>query len=92
MAENDKKKRRVQSKRMFPRVAKIPTSNTISELVEMDFVDYGDYAAFLHIRGTFRDSPYRYFRAKKKGDRTAETVRGEAISHRLSVFAYPDFL
>ena len=38
---------------MFGRVAKIPIANTFNELVEMDFVDYVDYATFLHIRDTF---------------------------------------
>ena len=38
---------------MFGRVAKIPISNSFNELVERDFVDYGDYAAFLQIQDTF---------------------------------------
>ena len=50
---------------MFGRVEKIPIANTVNELVEMDFGDYGDYAAFLHIRDTFRDSPPSFFRNKE---------------------------
>ena len=52
LAENDKKDE-FKQERMFGRVAKIPISNTFNELVEMDFVDYGDHATFLHIQGTF---------------------------------------
>ena len=42
-----------KQERMFGRVAKIPIDNTFSELVEMDFVGYGDLATFAHIRDTF---------------------------------------
>ena len=38
---------------MFGRVSKIPIANTPNELTEMAFPDYGDFATFLHIRGTF---------------------------------------
>ena len=44
-----------KQERMFGSVAKIPIANTFNELVEMDFVNYGYYAAFLHIQGAFRD-------------------------------------
>ena len=46
-----------KQERMFGRFSKMPIANKFRELVEMDFVDYGDYAAFLHIRYTFRDFP-----------------------------------
>ena len=52
LAENDKKDE-FKQERMFGRVAKIPIANTFNELVEMDFVDYGDHAAFLRIQDTF---------------------------------------
>ena len=35
------KKEEFKQEIMFGLVAKIPTGNTLSELVEMDFVDYG---------------------------------------------------
>ena len=38
--------------RMFGRVA-IHIANTINWLVEMDFVDYGDFSKFLRILNTF---------------------------------------
>ena len=47
---------------MFVGVAKIPIANTFNELVEMDFVDYGGYATFLHIQDTFSRFPPSYFR------------------------------
>ena len=43
---------------MFGRVSKIPIATAFSELVEIEFADYGDYAAFLHIQGAFRAFPY----------------------------------
>ena len=52
MADNDKKDD-FKQERMSGWVAKIPISNTFSELVEMDFVDYGGHATFLHIQDTF---------------------------------------
>ena len=39
--------------RILGRSAKIPIANTFSELVEMDFADYGDFASFLRIQDTF---------------------------------------
>ena len=50
--ENDKKGDSEQE-RMFGRVIKIHIVNTFSELVEMDFADYGDLVTFLRIRDTF---------------------------------------
>ena len=38
---------------MFGGAARTPISNTFNELVEMDFVDYGGYAAFLQIQDAF---------------------------------------
>ena len=53
---------------MFGSDAKIPNSNDFSLLVEMYFVDYGDYAAFLHIQDTFsRFSVVVFTGSKKKG-------------------------
>ena len=39
--------------RMYGRVAKTPISNTFNELVEMYFLDCGDYAELLHIQDVF---------------------------------------
>ena len=52
LSENDKKDE-FKQERMFGRVAKIPIANTSNELFEMDFVDYGHHATFLHARDTF---------------------------------------
>ena len=46
---------------MLGRVAEIPIANAFSELVEIDFVDYGDYASFLHIRDIFSRFPLVVF-------------------------------
>ena len=55
---------------MFGRVAKIPIANTVNELVEMDFADYGDLATFLDIGDIFfaisGDSVYERKRKKNK--------------------------
>ena len=51
---------------MFRRVDKIPLANTFSELVEMVFVDYGDYAAFLHIQDSFSLLSVVFTGAKKR--------------------------
>ena len=50
--ENDKKDE-FKQERMFGRVSKIPIANTSNELVEMDFVEYGDHATFLRIHDAF---------------------------------------
>ena len=60
LAENDTKDE-FKQERMFGRVAKIPTSNTLSEFVAMDFADYGDYATFLHIQDAFSRFPVVVF-------------------------------
>ena len=78
---------------MLGRVAKIPIANTFSELVEMHFADYGDYAAFLHIRDTFaRFRVSVFIREKEKGDRTAEMSCGSEIPNWLAVFGAPGIL
>ena len=71
-------------------MAKIPIANTFSELVEMDFVDYGGYTEFLHIQDTLsRFSVSVFTAAKKKGERTAEMAREVEIPHWLAVFGAP---
>ena len=71
-------------------MAKIPISNAFSELVEMDFVDYGDLSTFLRIRATFsRFSAIMFLWAKKQEEQTAEMVRGVMISNWLAVFGAP---
>ena len=80
-------------KRMFGRVSQIPTPNTLSLLVEMDFVDYGDYAAFLQIQGNFSRLPVAVFiGTKKKGEQTSEMARETTISHGLAASGAPDIL
>ena len=70
---------------MFGRVEKIPIANTFSELVGMDFVDYGDRAAFLRIRDTFsRFSAIIFSGAKKKEEQTAEMAKESAISEYVA--------
>ena len=55
---------------MLGRVAEIPIANAFSELVEIDFVGYGDYAAFLQIQDTFsRFSEVVFVWAKKRTDK-----------------------
>ena len=72
---------------MCGRVAKIPISNTFDGLVDMDFVDYGGYANFLHIRDSFsRFSVVVRTGAKRKGVETAEMFREAAISHWMAAF------
>ena len=46
-----------EQERMFGRASKIPIAKTLYELVEMGFVDYGEYAAFLRIQDTLGDVP-----------------------------------
>ena len=53
ISENGKKKGDFKQERMFGRVTKIPIANTPDGLVEMDFVDYGDFATFLRIQDAF---------------------------------------
>ena len=65
ISENDKKGE-FKHERMFGRVAKIPSAITLIGMVKMDFVDYGDYAAFLHIRDTFSRFPALVFIGTKK--------------------------
>ena len=70
---------------MFGRVAKIPIANTFSELVEMDFVDYGDHATFLRIQDTFsRFSVVIFLGTKKKAEQTAEMVKESVISEWIA--------
>ena len=78
---------------MFGRVAKIPISNTFGELAEMDFSDYGDYAAFLHIQDTFsRFSVIILLGANKKEEQTAGMVKQSLISDRVAIFGTPEIL
>ena len=87
MGENGKKGDLKQERIIMGRVAKIPIANTFSELVEMDFVDYGDYAAFLHIQGTFSRFSVDVFAGERQKDgQTSEMARASAISKWLSAF------
>ena len=92
LAANDKTYE-FKRERTFGILAKIPIANTFSELVEMDFVDYGDHAAFLRIRDAFSRCPLAVFvgTEEKGGGQTAEIARETAIFHRLSVSGRPIF-
>ena len=48
------KKDEVAQERLFRRLDKIHISKTPNELLEIDFVDYGDRSTFRHLRDTFR--------------------------------------
>ena len=52
--------------RMFGRVSKIPIATAFSELVEIEFADYGDYAAFLRILYTFSRFPVVVFTGRRQ--------------------------
>ena len=49
----DFKKGDPEKERMFDRSAKIPIANALSELAEMDFAGYGDFATALRIQDAF---------------------------------------
>ena len=86
-------KRRLQTGKDVRGISKIPIANTFSELAEMDFVDYGDFAAFLHIQDTFPRSPVIIsIGAKKKEEQTDEMVRGDAISNWKAVYGAPGII
>ena len=55
---------------MLGRVAKIHIANTFNGIVDMDFLDYGHFATFLHIQDTFsRFSAIIFTGAKKNKHR-----------------------
>ena len=85
------KKGDFNQERMFGWVAKIPIANTSNGLVEMDFVEYGDHAAFLHIQDTFsRFTVIIFSRTKKQEEQTAEMAKESAISERMAFFGEPE--
>ena len=66
IAGGDKKDDSKQE-RMFGRDAKIPIGNTINELVEMDFVDYGGAMPHFYTFATlFRDFLYGFTGQRKR--------------------------
>ena len=79
---------------MFGRVAKIPIANTSDELAEMDFANYGDFAAFLRIQGDFVSlfSAIISMGAQKKEAHAAEMVRGKVVPNWLAVFGAPGII
>ena len=86
LGDNDKKDE-FKQERMFGMVAKILIANTLNGLVAMDFVGYGDYSTFLHIRDTFsRFSAIIFLGDKKKGEQTAEMVKESVISEWIPFF------
>ena len=89
MADNDKKDE-FNQERMFGRVAKIPIFNTVNELVEMDFADYGNHAAFLRIQDTFSRFSVIIFRRREKEEQTAEAVKASVISESMAFFGTPE--
>ena len=77
---------------MFVGVAKSPIANTFSGSVEMDFVDYGDYTAFLHIRDTFSRFPAIILRGGWEEEQTAESPRGKVVSNWLAALLAPGLI
>ena len=78
---------------MFGRVAKIPIANAFSELVEMDFVGYGDLATSLHIQDAFsRFSAIAFLGTKRNEEQTAEMAKESAISDRVAVLGAPEIM
>ena len=81
------KKGDFKQERMFGRVAKIPIANNFNELAEMDFVDYGGQATFLHIRDTCSRFPAITFTGnKEKGRTNGRNGERNVISEWISFF------
>ena len=79
------KKDEFKRERVLACVAKIPIANTLNELVELDFVYYGYYAAFLHIMETSSRFPVAVFICTaEKGEQTSGMARETLISHWLA--------
>ena len=79
------KKDDFKQERMFCRAAKIPIADTFNELVEMDFVDYGDLATSLHIQVVFLRFSAIVFLGANKEEQTAEMLKAGAISDWVAV-------
>ena len=77
--DGDGKKGDFKQERMFIRVAKTPITNTSEEIVEMDFVDYGDLSTSLRIRDNFRD----FHRLLFRNDKERRTNRGNGRGVRF---------
>ena len=73
---------------MFRRIARIHASRTLNELVDMDFVDGGEDATFLHIQDTFsRYSMITPACARKKRGETAENAAHAVLTNWVSFFS-----
>ena len=84
IAENGKKKAIFKQERVFGRSATIPIALAFIELAEMDFVDRGDYAAFLHTQGAFsRFSAIVFPGTKKKEEQPGEIESEGKLDFRL---------
>ena len=71
-------------------VSKIPIENTPSVLGEVDFADFGGYAAFFTPpRYLFSFSVAFFLGAKKRGEQAAEMACGAAISNWLAATGAP---
>ena len=70
-------------------VSKIAISNAVDELVEMDFVDYGDYSEFLQIRDSLSRFSVVVYSEKRKRARRAEIGSESAISHLSAALGDP---
>ena len=56
----------------------------------MDFVYYGGYSVFLHVRDTFFTILWhRFYGGQEKDEQTAEMARCKGISNLLSAFVAP---
>ena len=54
----------------------------------MDFVDYGDFATFLHIQDTFRVFRLSFFRNEEKEEQTSEMVKESIIPERIAFLGH----
>ena len=77
---------------MFGRVAKISIANKFSELVEMDFADYGDLSTSQHIRDTFPRFSAIACMGEKTEEQASGIVRESAISNWVEVFGAPGII
>ena len=75
---------------MFGSVSKILIASAFSGLVEMDFVDYGGYAAFLRAQDTFARFHAIILRGPRKGSTNCRNGLGDSDFELVSgVLARP---
>ena len=78
------------SKKGYVRVAQIPISKNHNGLAEMDFVNYGDEATFLHLQGACpKYYTISFTGDKKKKDQTADKAARAVLANWISLFGTP---